>query len=35
MKFNVQVIINGEYEFIKELTIEQIKELQKALKKFE
>lgn len=35
MKFNVQVIINGEYEFIKELTIEQIKELQKTLKKFE
>lgn len=34
-KWNVQVIINGEWEFVKELTIEQIKELQKLLRKLE
>lgn len=32
--YTVQVIINGGYEFVKELTLEQIDELQNLLKQF-
>ena len=32
--WTTQVIINGDYEFVEDLTMEQIRELQKLLKKF-
>ena len=33
-KWTTQVIINGEYEFVEDLSIKQIKELQRLLNKY-
>ena len=34
-KYTTQVIINGEYVFVKELSIKQIEKLQELLESFE
>ena len=34
-KYNVQIIINGEWQLSKELTVEQIEKIQKLIKELE